>query len=313
MPRKSWWARLPFGLRMAAGTGALLVLIGGGAVGVAALTGDDPSTTAAAGGAVAEVDLGAPMLDEDPEVVSRAAAAAEPLPQRHTAAPTHVTTAAPATDQLSRARAVDDPADRTGPRAVRTAAGEKSAERDAPVPALPPAPPAPPAQPVVTTRTDVETRPIPFQTQLIRDPSLPRGARRVDAPGAPGAETLRYLVTVIDGKPANRRLVDTTVTRQPEPRVVAFGARRKFDRYRDRGCERVPVCVPLGRSAVCPEDAGGKAATGHAKNKPRNKPQAREENTAVQLGGSVLVEEQDLELVTPETLDDVRLEPATLC
>ena len=41
MPRKSWWARLPFGVRMTAGTSALLIAIGGGAAGVAALTKDD--------------------------------------------------------------------------------------------------------------------------------------------------------------------------------------------------------------------------------------------------------------------------------
>src|SRR4051794_8519288 len=44
MPRKSWWARLPFGVRMAAGAGALLIAIGGGVAGVAALTrGDGPA------------------------------------------------------------------------------------------------------------------------------------------------------------------------------------------------------------------------------------------------------------------------------
>ncbi|MET0418020.1 MAG: hypothetical protein ABW022_18575, partial [Actinoplanes sp.] len=41
MPRKSWWARLPFGVRMVAGASALLIVIGGGAAGVAALTKDD--------------------------------------------------------------------------------------------------------------------------------------------------------------------------------------------------------------------------------------------------------------------------------
>src|SRR5689334_17503427 len=37
MPRKSWWARLPFGVRMAAGASALLLAVGGGAIGVATL------------------------------------------------------------------------------------------------------------------------------------------------------------------------------------------------------------------------------------------------------------------------------------
>src|SRR5689334_24309336 len=42
MPQKSWWARLPFGVRMTAGTSALLALIGGGAATVAIMTKDEP-------------------------------------------------------------------------------------------------------------------------------------------------------------------------------------------------------------------------------------------------------------------------------
>jgi hypothetical protein len=41
MPRKSWWARLPFGIRMTVGASAVLVLIGGGTAAVAAITDDD--------------------------------------------------------------------------------------------------------------------------------------------------------------------------------------------------------------------------------------------------------------------------------
>src|SRR5262252_7491213 len=37
MPRKSWWARLPFGVRMAAGASAVLVVVGAGVAGVATL------------------------------------------------------------------------------------------------------------------------------------------------------------------------------------------------------------------------------------------------------------------------------------
>jgi hypothetical protein len=146
---------------------------------------------------------------------------------------------------------------------------------------------------VVTTRTDVETRPIPYPTRLVRDSSLPRGTRRIQVPGTPGEETLRYLVTLVDGKPSDRRLVDTTVTKQPQPRVVAFGARRKPAKECGRALQ---LCVPLGRSAVCPDQ-----------------PDKKEESSAVQLGGSVLLSDEDLELLSPEALDDVRLEPATVC
>ncbi|WP_328462284.1 G5 domain-containing protein [Actinoplanes sp. NBC_00393] len=294
MPRKSWWARLPFGIRMTAGAAALLVVVGGGAAGVASLTGDDTKTLAVQQRSAE--DLGAPQLDEDPEVVSRAAAAAEPLPRRHTAVPQQATPAEPAAEQLSRARDGEDRADRTGPRPTRTADGEP-AVRVAPARAAQPAP-----APVVTTRTDVETRAIPFPTRLVRDSSLPRGTRRIQTPGAPGVETVRYLVTLVDGKPADRKLVDTAVTKKPEPRVVAFGARRKP--VKECG-KPLHLCMPLGRSAVCPEGQE-KPATAAGE-------EGREESSAVQLGGSVLLSDEDLELLNPETLDNVRLEPATLC
>src|SRR3954470_22069170 len=41
MPRKSWWARLPFGVRMAAGASAVLAVVGAGAAGIATLTGGE--------------------------------------------------------------------------------------------------------------------------------------------------------------------------------------------------------------------------------------------------------------------------------
>src|SRR5690242_18805873 len=43
MPRKSWWARLPFGVRMASGGVALLVVTSAAVGGVAALTKDEPA------------------------------------------------------------------------------------------------------------------------------------------------------------------------------------------------------------------------------------------------------------------------------
>lgn len=270
------------------------MVVGGGAAGVATFAGNDTKTFAVRQPSAAELDLGAPDLDEDPEVVSREAAAAQPLPRRHTPVPTHATTTGPGAEQLARARSVDDRADRTGPRPTHAGAGE-------PARRVAPARPAP--APLVTTRTDVETRPIPFPTRLVRDSSLPRGTRRIQAPGMPGEETLRYLVTLVDGKPSDRRLVDTTVTKKPQPRVVAFGARRKPD----KDCGRpLHLCVPFGRSAVCPEKPGAKPKT-------PGDDQAREESSAVPLGGSVLLSDEDLELLSPENLDDVRLEPATLC
>ncbi|MEU8236929.1 G5 domain-containing protein [Actinoplanes missouriensis] len=284
---------------MTAGATALLVLAGAGVAGVVALSGDDARTVATADAGIGGPDLGAPRLEESPEVVSRAAAAAEPLPQRHTPAtpstgPTAAAAGAAAAGavQLSRARVADERADRTGPRPTRTA-GKEPAERATPhrAPAQTSA-----AEPVVTTRTDVETRDIPFPTQVIRDPSLPRGTRKIESPGLTGEETLRYLVTLTDGRPTARILIGTEVTRAPEPRIVVFGARHAAD----RSCEGLlRVCVPLGRSAVCPEDGSGDSV-------PATDPAEAGDDMAV-------LTREELALLDPETLDRVRLEPGSLC
>lgn len=259
---------------MAAGTSALLVVVAGGVAGAAVLTGGDEPSAAAAEQAIAD-DPGAARLEEDPEIVSREAAAAEPVPRRHVHAPVQPAppaagrrdrSAAATGAELSRARA-EDPADRTGARSPRPS---KKRARSRPR-----------AEPVITTRTDVETRPVPFPTRVVRDETLPRGVRKVQAPGAPGEELVRYLVTLVDGKPSGRRLLDTTVTRQPQQRVVVFGAAR------DASCA-LNLCVPLGRTA-CPG----------ASTQPEPAPSTEAD--------------EGLSLLGPESLADVRLEPATLC
>ncbi|WP_433792118.1 G5 domain-containing protein [Actinoplanes sp. CA-252034] len=256
---------------MTAGACAMFVIVGGGVAGaVSTMTAPGPSDITAQ---PIDADLGAPRLEDDPEVVSRAAAAAEPPLRRQgettapTSAPTTAataratgtatgkSTAAPSTgrrapaprvataaEQLSRARVADDRADRTGPRRARTLAE---------VPALRQAA----AAPVVTTRTDVETRAVPFDTQVVRDPSMLRGTRRVTTRGAAGERTLRYLVTLTDGKPSSRRLLSSAVTREPRNRVVTVGSARPVEP--DVECDQfLGICLPFGRTAMaCP--AGG--------------------------------------------------------
>ena len=306
MPRKSWWARLPFGVRMTAGTTALLVLAGGGVAGVMTMTGGEEERTVATAVPPTDADagLGAPTLDEDPEVVSRAAAAAEPLPKRHTTAavPPHTPVAASPADQPAPSRAEEKPTDRTGPRSTRNAEEQRATRepvKQSPAVARTHARP-PSAAPVVTTRTDVETREIPFRTQVFRDPTLPRGTREIRSEGSPGEETRRYLVTLTDGKPTGRRLVDTSVTVEPEPRVVVFGARRRFDRDCDSPLQ---VCVPFGRQAACPDDGSAESPADTGRPQPAG---------LLEIGSVVLTEEE-LRLLDPKTLDALRLEPAELC
>jgi surface rod structure-forming protein G len=233
MPRKSWWARLPFGVRMATGASALLITVVGGVAGVAALTRDDGKPQAA--GAVEQSGAGASPAGQVSAPTGRRPVVPRPLDPAGASAPR-----------------TSDQADRTATRNPRSAAPARAnaaapaASTDRPRPVQPQA--AAPAGPVTTTRTETETREIPYETQLVRDPLLPRGSKRVDQPGVPGEQTLNYLVTLTDGQPTDRRLVDATVTRQPQNRVVAFGTGR------DRECGHRPlhVCVPLGRSAPCP-------------------------------------------------------------
>jgi hypothetical protein len=224
---------------MAAGASALLILIGGGVAGVTALTGDD-ETEARIVTAVGQAAAAATPAEPGVPASQRPAARA-PFDPADPAAPR-----------------TSDEADRTATRNPRGPAPRQqvAAPTATAAPASPPA--AAPAQAASTTRTETETREIPFETRLVRDPQLPRGTRRIDAPGVPGEETLRYLVTVIDGQPIDRRLIDATVTRQPQHRVVAFGGRRH-----GRECgNALNFCVPLSRSAACPPPADGDPAAG---------------------------------------------------
>ncbi|WP_433370453.1 G5 domain-containing protein [Actinoplanes sp. CA-142083] len=223
MPRKSWWARLPFGVRMAAGASAVLAVVAGGVVGIATLTG---------GGG------------EGPRIVTEVGQAA-PAP----ATLEEPGAARPAAAKPHAERRFSNRSDRTATRSPQTAAPAAPAA-SSPVVVAPVAPPPASADPVRTTRTEVETREIPYETRLVRDPGLPRGATKVESPGVKGVETLRYLVTLTDGRPTGRTLIDAVVTRQPEHRVVALGTQHAAAK---KNCgEALNFCVPLGRKAICP-------------------------------------------------------------
>jgi hypothetical protein len=259
---------------MTAGASALLVLIGGGTAGIAVATDDDPRIVTAVGR-----DAAAAALPAAPELL---------VPRPPAAAPALGTGADTETDAVRPDRRTSDAADRTATRAPRT-----TTSRVPPANAAPPAKPAA-AAPVITTRTVTEKRTIPFRTRLVRDPALPRGSKRVQAPGVPGEETLRYLVTFTDGTETGRRLVDATVTREPRHRIIAFGTRRG-DGPRDcgPGSDR---CRPTGRTA-CPDGLGP----------------AVEENGTLPLDGTLALLDEDLSMLDPDDLDGLELDPALLC
>ena len=94
-----------------------------------------------------------------------------------------------------------------------------------------------PAEPVLAVTYETETNRIPYRTRIVREPSMRRGARAVRTAGVSGERTLRYEVTTVDGERTGRRLVGSTVTREPVTRVIAVGTGRSDGRP-DRGCDR---------------------------------------------------------------------------
>ncbi|MEV6493094.1 G5 domain-containing protein [Actinoplanes sp. NPDC051633] len=267
---------------MTVGASAVLVLIGGGTAAVAAITDDDTRIVRSVG--------------QDQQV-----AAAPPAPAGAAAGVTGGATGGatgggaqgrtPSADaQLGgqsgvAEQRVAEEADRTAPRTPRKELVEQPPQVAAT--RVPAAKPAMPAQPAVTTRTETETRTIPFRTRLVRDPALPRGRKRIQTEGVPGEEVLRYAVTVTNGQPTDRRLVDSTVTRQPQHRVVAFGTGRGGG----WGCRPDHGCRPGGRAAGCAQPES-----------------AQPESAALPLGGTVALLDEDLAV-----LDDLELQQGMLC
>jgi hypothetical protein len=375
---------LPFGVRMAAGTSALLVLIGGGAATVAIMTKDEPRAVQAAAGrgsvGAAPADLGAAVPEPGPEPAA-VGGAGGPLGEA-------VDDAAGTGDRTS------SEADRTATRKPRQpGAAANPSETPAGTAAAVPPPAAPGNTPAITTQTISETRPIPYGTRLVRDPAMPRGEQRVETEGIDGEQTLRWLVTFAGGRQTERRLIDSTVTREPQHRVIAFGSQgmrpgggpgRGHGHWPGRGHRRecgkeLGACLPLGRSA-CPTPSattgsppdqpkaaqmkparteaarttaaqaartraaqaeGGRttaaqaeaprtraaqtevvrttaaqaqaARTTAAQTKESAVEAAQADEKAVPLRGSIMVTDEDLELLTPEDLEAMGIDPALLC
>lgn len=78
---------------------------------------------------------------------------------------------------------------------------------------------------VVTTARVVETREIPYQTRVRRDPNLPAGQRKVLEPGAPGQEEVTYLVTRQNGRLVERKRLEAREIKAPVTRVEVRGSK----------------------------------------------------------------------------------------
>lgn len=73
------------------------------------------------------------------------------------------------------------------------------------------------------TQIVTQTQSIPAPTQTVTDNSLSFGTTAVRQQGAPGSEVLTYQLDIVNGKEVGRSLLQTVVTVQPVPQVVAQG------------------------------------------------------------------------------------------
>jgi hypothetical protein len=268
----------------------VLALVAGTAGGIAALTSNDTRVVTAVGQAAPVVDLPAAEVPVQP-------------PAGQTGLGAGAVGHAQAEREADETRSAPGEADRTATRSPRRPASVNRGRTDgtAAAPgagAAPAAPPAAgvPAGPQIRTEQISETEAIPFRTTLVRDPSLPRGSREIESPGVPGERLLRYEVTYTGNRETSRRLLDSTVTREPQNRVVAFGNRGRGDRpgagdgRHDRGrghahgreCRLLGSCVRMGREAVCTDG---------------DKSDARQES----------IIDGDLSLLNPSDIDELEL------
>ncbi|MEU7902738.1 G5 domain-containing protein [Actinoplanes sp. NPDC049118] len=248
-----------------AGLGALVV-VAGSAAGIAALTSTDTRVVNAVGSDSSVVELPPPDASElgaedaaGQDGGGQGPAGRSGGDQSAGLPNTGRAGAEPADDGRSGPAEADRTATRT-PRRTTPVGGGNSAGAAA-SPAGGSVRVAGPAGLVVRVERVSESESIPFRTRLIRDPSLPPGSRRIQTPGIPGERVLHYEVTFTGSKETGRRLIDSTVTREPQHRVVAFGNRRGNGLGgglpHRRECQLgLGPCIGLGRGTACIDGNG---------------------------------------------------------
>lgn len=105
------------------------------------------------------------------------------------------------------------------------------------------------SSPVVRVTTVTERATIRHGVRTVKDASLAEGKRVVRTKGVDGVRTLTYEVTTTDGAQTGKKLVKSTVTKQPVTEVVAVGTKKKSN------CDpNYSPCVPIASDVDC---AGG--------------------------------------------------------
>ncbi|MEU7850536.1 G5 domain-containing protein [Micromonospora parva] len=105
--------------------------------------------------------------------------------------------------------------------------------------------------PVVQVTTVTERATIRYGERTVKDSSLAQGKRVVRTKGVNGVRTLTYEVTTTDGVPTGKKLVKSTVTKQPVTQVVAIGTKKPQSSKCDKNYSG---CVPIASDVDC---AGG--------------------------------------------------------
>ncbi|GAB4105796.1 hypothetical protein GCM10028790_48150 [Micromonospora taraxaci] len=105
--------------------------------------------------------------------------------------------------------------------------------------------------PVVKVTTETEQATVRYAERTVKDASLAEGKRVVRTKGVNGVRTLTYEVTTTNGVRTSRKLVKSTVTKQPVTQVVAVGTKKPQSSKCD---PNYSGCVPIASDVDC---AGG--------------------------------------------------------
>ncbi|MEV1155744.1 G5 domain-containing protein [Micromonospora chokoriensis] len=142
----------------------------------------------------------------------------------------------------------ESPAPVTEPAATPTAAPDAVA----PVTASP-TPSDAATAPVVKVTTETEQATVRYAEKTVKDASLAEGKRVVRTKGVNGVRTLTYEVTTTNGVRTSRKLVTSTVTKQPVTQVVAVGTKKP----QSSNCDpNYSGCVPIASDVDCLPGSG---------------------------------------------------------
>jgi hypothetical protein len=75
----------------------------------------------------------------------------------------------------------------------------------------------------ITTKTETDTKPVPFTSTTVDDSSLDNGTSNVTTAGVNGVETLTYKITLTNGDQTSKQLVSDVVTTKPVTQVTTVG------------------------------------------------------------------------------------------